>query len=69
MTEDALMEIFSPLRSSSYHSKLVPGLWLHKWGPVQFTLVVDDFGVKCVGEEHKNHLKETLEKDYKVTTE
>ena len=30
-----------------YQSKLVPGLWLHKWRPVQFTLVVDDFGQVC----------------------
>ena len=28
--------------------KLVPGLWKHDWRPIQFTLVVDDFGVKYV---------------------
>ena len=33
-----------------YQSKLVPGLWNHEWRPVQFTLVVDDFGVKYLGE-------------------
>ena len=32
-----------------YQSKLVPGLWKHEWRPVQFTLVVDNFGVKYVG--------------------
>jgi len=26
-----------------------PGLWKHKNRPVQFSLVVDDFGVKHVG--------------------
>ena len=52
-----------------YQSKLVPGLWKHEWLPVQFTLVVDDFGVKYVGEEHVLHLKQTLEEDYTVTTE
>ena len=52
-----------------YQSKLVPGLWSHKWRPVQFTLVVDDFGVKYVGEEHAMHLKQTLEENYTVTTE
>ena len=31
-------------------SKLVPSLWTHNWRPVQFTLVVEDFGVKYVGE-------------------
>ena len=29
-----------------YQSKLVPGLWKHKWRQVHFALVVDDFGVK-----------------------
>ena len=50
-------------------SKLVPGLWKHDWRPVQFTLVVDDFGVKYVGKEHALHLKQTLTADYAVTTE
>jgi hypothetical protein len=27
-------------------SKLIPGLWTHDTLPIQFTLVVDDFGVK-----------------------
>ena len=42
------------------HIKLVPVLWKHKWIPVQFTLVVDDFGVKYVGKEHALHLKNTI---------
>jgi hypothetical protein len=58
------------LNKRGYHqSKLVPGLWSHKWRPVQFTLVVDDFGVKYVDEEHTLHLKQTLEENYKVTME
>ena len=58
------------LNKRGYHqSKLVPGLWKHKWRPVQFTLVVDDFGVKYVGKEHALHLKQTLEENYTVTTE
>ena len=56
-------------KRSYYQSKLVPGVWKHEWRPVQFTLVVDDFGVKYVGEEHALHLKKTLEEDYAVTTE
>ena len=50
-------------------SKLVPGLWKHDWRPVQFTLVVDDFGVKYVGKEHALHLRTALEDNYTVTTE
>ena len=48
-------------------SKFVPGLWKHDWRPIQFTLVVDDSGVKYVGDEHAIHLKNTLEQYYKVT--
>ena len=50
-------------------SKLVLGLWKHDWRPVQFKIVVDNFGVKYVGEEHAQHLKHTLEENYTVTTE
>ena len=50
-------------------SKLVPWFWTHDWRPVQFTLVVDDFGVKYVREEHGIHLKNTIEENYNVTIE
>ena len=43
-----------------------PGLWKHVSRPVLFTLVVDDFGVKYVGEQHANHLIESIKKDYTV---
>ena len=56
------------LNKRGYHqSKLVPGLWSHKWRPVQFTLVVNNFRVKYVGKTHALHLKQTLEENYKVT--
>jgi len=48
-------------------SKLAPGLWKHDTRPMQFTLVVDNSGVKCVGEEHAQHLKNTLEEHYTLT--
>jgi hypothetical protein len=48
-------------------SKLVPGLWKHDTRPIQFTLVVDDFGVKYVGKEHAQHLKNALKEHYKLT--
>ncbi len=34
----------------------MPGLWKHKMRPISFTLLVDDFGVKYVGEEQVIHL-------------
>ena len=49
--------------------KLVDGLWKHDWRSIQFKLVVDNFGVKHEGEKHALHLKQTLEENYKVTTE
>ena len=48
-------------------SKLVPGLRKHNTRPIQFTLVVDNFEVKYVGEEHALHPKKALECDYKGT--
>ena len=50
-----------------FQSKLVPGLWAHRTRPIQFSLVVDDFGVKYVGEEHARHLENVLTEHYKVT--
>ena len=41
-------------------STLVPDLWKHDWQPIQFTLVVDNFGVKYVGIEHAVHLEQAL---------
>ena len=42
------------------------GLWKHKWRPVTFSLVVDDFGVKYIGKQHADHLKESIIKCYPV---
>jgi hypothetical protein len=47
-------------------SKLVPGLWKHNIRPIQFTLVVGDFDVKCVGKEHAQYLNNALEEHYKL---
>ena len=43
------------------------GLWKHIIRPINFTLVVDDFGVKYLGKEHTLHLKSALEYKYKIT--
>ncbi len=34
---------------------MIPGLWKHNTQPIIFTLVVNDFGVKYVGEENALH--------------
>ncbi|KAL7482965.1 hypothetical protein ACHAW6_008618 [Cyclotella cf. meneghiniana] len=50
-------------------SKLVPGLWIHDWRPIWFILVMDDFGVKYVGQEHPIHLKTVIESHYPLSTD
>ncbi len=49
-----------------YEAASVPGLWHHKWRPIQFCLLVDDFGVEYVGIEHFNHLLDLLKKFHGV---
>ncbi len=39
-----------------FQSKTTLRLWTHEWHPIAFTLVVIDFGIKYVGEEHAQHL-------------
>ncbi len=52
-----------------YQSTIVPGLWKHESRPIQFTLVVDDFGVQYVGEEHAQHLVSVLRQHYDISTD
>ena len=50
-------------------TKNTPGLWTHSTRPIAFALVVDDFGVKYVGEEHAKHLLDILLANYEVVHE
>jgi hypothetical protein len=50
-------------------TKHTPGLWRHATRPITFTLDVDDFGIKYVGNEHAQHLITTLEQYYTVATD
>ena len=47
-------------------SNNTPGFWTHKWRPICFSLVVDDFGVKYVGKEHAEHLCKILKQNYEI---
>ena len=33
-----------------------PGLWRHRWRPVLFSIIVDDFKVEYLGKHHTDHL-------------
>eukprot|EP00804_Cyclotella_cryptica_P019534 CCRYP_014300-RA/>CCRYP_014300-RA protein AED:0.25 eAED:0.24 QI:0/0/0/0.8/0.25/0/5/0/514 len=50
-----------------YQCECTPGLWRHKWRPIMFTLIVDDFGVEYVGEHHAHHLRDTIKEFYNLT--
>jgi hypothetical protein len=45
-------------------SKTTPGLLTHEWCPIAFSLIVDSFGVKYIGEEHAQHLLQMVQKYY-----
>jgi hypothetical protein len=47
-----------------YQCRHTPGLWQHKWRPVWFSLVVDDFGIKYMGKQHVDHPIAAIEQDY-----
>jgi hypothetical protein len=62
--------IQTPLAPFGYYpSQHTPGLWLHKTRPISFTLVVDDFTVKYVGNQHAEHLWNALLRTYELTTD
>eukprot|EP00804_Cyclotella_cryptica_P029869 CCRYP_010778-RA/>CCRYP_010778-RA protein AED:0.27 eAED:0.27 QI:0/0/0/1/0/0/3/0/269 len=50
-----------------FQGKLIPGLWSHKQRPIQFSLVVDNFGIKYTGQANEHHLLTVLEEHYNVT--
>jgi hypothetical protein len=52
-----------------YPARHTPGLWLRKTRPVAFSLVVDNFTVKYVGNQHADHLRNALLKSYELTTD
>ena len=60
-------QLTKQLNKAGYtQSQVTPGFWKHQWWPISFTLVVDNFGVKYVGEEHANHLISMLKEHYEI---
>ena len=56
-------------KAGYYEAATTPGLWSHEWFPIQFVLLVDDYGIEYVGKEHALHILKTLELDYEITTD
>ena len=50
-------------KAGYYKAATTPGLWSHKWLPIQFFLIVDDFGIEYVGKQHALHLLNILEQN------
>ena len=67
LANDYLKEKLRP--AGYYEVPHTPGLWKHISRPIEFTLVVDDFGVKYVGREHANHLIKALKKDFTIAVD
>ena len=44
--------------------KKTPVLWPHVWIPISFKLVVGNFGIGYIGQEHANHLMSALKMHY-----
>jgi hypothetical protein len=52
-----------------FQSQTVPRFWKHTTKPIQFVLVVDNFGIKYLKQEDLDHLVRSLEKHYNVAVD
>ena len=68
---DALHRISSKKHLAKYKylpAPITAGFWSYKTQPTNFNLLIDNFGVKYLGQEHAEHLKNALESMYKMNT-
>ena len=65
ITNDAL--VLHLAQHGCHQSKLIPGLFHHECQKVSFCLVIDDFGIKCIGKENAEHLINALKSKYTIT--
>ena len=50
-----------------YETTTTPGLWRHKWSPIIFVLIVYDFSIEYVGDNHLKHIQTVLTNHYMIT--
>ena len=48
-------------------SPITPGIWRHQTHPLQFSLVVDNFGIKYERQEDITHILNALKTIYKIS--
>ena len=53
-------------KAGYFQSEKTPGYWSHKTRPISLSLIVDEFGVKYVGDDNAKHLIKTLREHYQV---
>ncbi len=54
-------------KAGYFEAPTTAGLWKHSWRPIQFVLIVDDFGVEYVGKQHVDHLLGVLNEYYEMS--
>ena len=54
-------------KAGYFEAATTPGLWKHTWRPIQFVLIVDNFGVEYVGRKHADHLLGVLNQYYEMS--
>jgi hypothetical protein len=67
LANQLLQKLLSPF--GYYPARHTPGMWLHKTRTIDFSLIVGDFAVKCVGKQHADHLRDALLRSYELTTD
>ena len=48
-------------------AKITKGIWTHQDRDINFTLVVDDFGIRYRNKEHPDHLISAFQENHEVT--
>ena len=54
-------------KAGYYNTTTTPDLWRHKWCPVMVVLIVNDFGIEYVCDNHLHHLRTVLTYHYTIT--
>ena len=50
-----------------FEASTTPGLWSHKWQPIQLNILVDGFGLEYVGRKHVDHLASVLKNYHEIS--
>jgi Reverse transcriptase (RNA-dependent DNA polymerase) len=65
LANERLTEFLAPFGYAP--CQVTPGLWKHATRTIVFTLVVDDFGIRYINDDDRNHLVGVLRKKYKIS--